>query len=192
MGNRTELSERTASARSTTGNIRTVRLNTYREKKLEIEQLELENNQEKVLFCPEAKLHKFHLRRLEFSENKTNIKLVGTVRELQVQVENQKCQIDTLQMSLDDQTTIMTEFDRLKSSINGDSAGFSQNLTVMRAQVAPAKPRRSSSAREVSEEKQLGCKASESPMTQSSLSEHSIPVKIIDDSPTLQEIKRRR
>ena len=118
---------------------------------------------------------------------------------MQVQVENQKNQIDTLEMSLDDQTTIMGEFDRLKSNIAGQN-NYEQNITLMRAQVAPAKPRRSSSAREVSvsvseEQKQagaLGCKASDSPMTQSSVSEHSIPVKIIDDTLTLQEIKRRR
>ena len=40
----------TGSSRTTTGNIRTVRLNTYRERKNEALQLELENEQESFLF----------------------------------------------------------------------------------------------------------------------------------------------
>ena len=39
----------TGSSRTTTGNIRTVRLNTYRERKNEALQLELENEQESFL-----------------------------------------------------------------------------------------------------------------------------------------------
>merc|ERR1711892_1404790 len=71
------------------GNVRTVRLNTYRERKNEVVQLEVENEQ-----------------------------LANTIDELRLTVKNQQEQMDNQQIKLDGQEAVLHELEQVKKRLD--------------------------------------------------------------------------